>query len=80
MCGDDNDHDLAAGRLVENLDRLARYLGISQSALVASRLRGTIRKDVVDLINSYVDEETDDDREVLADAAAVRRCSISQSS
>jgi metal-responsive CopG/Arc/MetJ family transcriptional regulator len=66
--------------LVDNLDRIARHLGMSRSALVASRLQGTIHKDMVDLINSYVDDETDDDREVLADAVAVSRRSISRSS
>jgi metal-responsive CopG/Arc/MetJ family transcriptional regulator len=63
--------------LVDNLDRIARHLGMSRSALVASRLQGTIRKDMVDLINSYVDDETDDDREVLADAVATSRSSRS---
>jgi metal-responsive CopG/Arc/MetJ family transcriptional regulator len=65
--------------LVDNLDRIASHLGMSRSGLVASRLQGTIRKDLVDLINSYVDEETDDDREVLADAVAISRRSISRS-
>jgi metal-responsive CopG/Arc/MetJ family transcriptional regulator len=66
--------------LVDNLDRIARHLGMSRSALVASRLQGTIRKDMVDLINSYVDDETDDDRDLIADAAAISRRSISRSS
>jgi Ribbon-helix-helix protein, copG family len=66
--------------LVDNLDRIARHLGISRSALVASRLQGTIRKDMVDLINSYVDDDTDDDRELVADVAAISRRSISTSS
>ena len=66
--------------LVSNLDRIARHLGMSRSALVASRLQGTIRKDMVDLINSYVDDETDDDRELLADAVAISRRSLSRSS
>ncbi len=66
--------------LVDNLDRIARHLGMSRSALVASRLQGTIRKDMVDLINSYVDDQTDDDRDLLADAAAISRRSISSSS
>jgi predicted transcriptional regulator len=66
--------------LVDNLDRIARHLGMSRSALVASRLQGTIRKDMVDLINSYVDDETDDDRELVADVAAISRRSISTSS
>ena len=66
--------------LVDNLDRIARHLGMSRSALVASRLQGTIRKDMVDLINSYVDDETDDDRELVADVAAISRRSISRSS
>jgi metal-responsive CopG/Arc/MetJ family transcriptional regulator len=65
--------------LVDNLDRIARHLGMSRSALVASRLQGTIRKDMVDLINSYVDDETDDDRELVADVAAISRRSISPS-
>ncbi len=66
--------------LVDNLDQIARHLGMSRSALVASRLQGTIRKDMVDLINSYVDDETDDDRELVADVAAISRRSISRSS
>ena len=66
--------------LVDNLDRIARHLGMSRSALVASRLQGTIRKDMVDLINSYVDDETDDDRDLIADVAAISRRSISRSS
>ena len=66
--------------LVDNLDRIARHLGMSRSALVASRLQGTIRKDMVDLINSYVDDQTDDDRDLIADAAAISRGSISRSS
>jgi metal-responsive CopG/Arc/MetJ family transcriptional regulator len=66
--------------LVDNLDRIARHLGMSRSALLASRLQGTIRKDMVDLINSYVDDETDDDRELVADVAAISRRSISTSS
>jgi metal-responsive CopG/Arc/MetJ family transcriptional regulator len=66
--------------LVDNLDRIARHLGMSRSALVASRLQGTIRKDMVDLINSYVDDETDDDRELVADVAAISRRGISTSS
>ncbi len=65
--------------LVDNLDRIARHLGMSRSALVASRLQNTIRKDMVDLINSYVDDETDDDRELVADVAAVSRRRISPS-
>jgi metal-responsive CopG/Arc/MetJ family transcriptional regulator len=66
--------------LVDNLDRIARHLGMSRSALVASRLEGTVRKDMVDLINSYVDDETEDDREVLADAVAISHRSITRSS
>ena len=66
--------------LLDNLDRIARHLGMSRSALVASRLQGTIRKDMVDLINSYVDDQTDDDRDLIADAAAISRGSISRSS
>jgi predicted transcriptional regulator len=66
--------------LVDNLDRIARHLGMSRSALVASRLQGTIHKDMVDLINSYVDAETDDDRELVADVAASSRRSISRGS
>ncbi len=67
-------------RLVDNLDRIARHLGMSRSALVASRLQGTIRKDMVDLINSYVDDQTDEDRDLTADVAAISRRSISGSS
>ena len=66
--------------LLDNLDRIARHLGMSRSALVASRLQGTIRKDMVDLINSYVDDQTDDDRDLIADAAAISRGSISRTS
>lgn len=66
--------------LVDHLDRIARHLGMSRSALVASRLEGTIRRDMVDLINSYVDTEHDDEGELAADAAAVSRRSISRSS
>jgi metal-responsive CopG/Arc/MetJ family transcriptional regulator len=66
--------------LVDNLDRIARHLGMSRSALVASRLQGTIRKDMVELINSYVDDETDDDRELVADVAAISRRNISRRS
>jgi metal-responsive CopG/Arc/MetJ family transcriptional regulator len=65
--------------VVDNLDRIASHLGMSRSGLVASQLQGTIRKDMVDLINSYVDEETDDDREVLSDAVAISRRRISRS-
>ena len=67
-------------RLVDNLDRIARHLGMSRSALVASRLQGTIRKDMVDLINSYVDDQTDEDRDLTADVAAISRRSIPGSS
>ncbi len=67
-------------RLVDNLDRIARHLGMSRSALVASRLQGTIRKDMVDLINSYVDDQTDEDRDLTADVVAISRRSISVSS
>lgn len=66
--------------LVDNLDRIARHLGMSRSALVASRLQGTIRKDMVDLINSYVDDQTDEDRDLTADVVAISRRSISGSS
>ena len=66
--------------LVDNLDRIARHLGMSRSALVASRLQGTIRKDMVDLINSYVDDQTDDDGDLIADVVAISRRSISRSS
>ncbi len=66
--------------LVDNLDRIARHLGMSRSALVASRLQGTIRKDMVDLINSYVDDQTDDDGDLIADVVAISRRSISGSS
>ena len=64
--------------LVDNLDRIARHLGMSRSALVASRLQGTIRKDMVDLINSYVDDDTESDEELLADVSAVARRSITE--
>lgn len=53
---------------------------MSRSALVASRLQGTIRKDMVDLINSYVDDQTDEDRDLTADVVAISRRSISVSS
>jgi predicted transcriptional regulator len=66
--------------LVDNLDRIARHLGMSRSALVASRLQGTIRKDMVDLINSYVDDQTDEDHDLTADVVAISRRSISGSS
>ncbi len=53
--------------LAATLDRIAAYEGSSRSAIIAKALVPFLDRAMIALINSYVDEESDADRE-LTDA------------